>query len=56
MIVLPFFELSKNKRVIMNAELALMSSVYACGIGGNMAAAKNCARFSVGELRDSFKI
>jgi hypothetical protein len=53
MIVLPFLELSKNKRVIVNTEFALMSSMCACG--GMMAAAIKCARFSVRELRDSFK-
>jgi hypothetical protein len=43
-IVLPFLELSKNKRVIPNAEFALMSSV--CPSGGNMGAAVKSARFS----------
>jgi hypothetical protein len=52
-IVLPFLELSKNKRVIPNAEFALMSSL--CAGGGNMAAAVKYARFSLRELQDSFK-
>jgi hypothetical protein len=47
MIVLSFFELSKNKRVIMNAEFAVMTSVCACG--GKMAPALKYARFSVRE-------
>jgi hypothetical protein len=52
-IVLIFLELFKNKRVIMNTEFAVMSSVCACG--GNLAPGIKYAWFSVQELRDPFK-
>jgi hypothetical protein len=54
MIVLSFLEFSKDERVIMSTEFAVMSLVCACG--GDMAAATEHARFSVRETRDSFKI
>jgi hypothetical protein len=52
-IVLPFFGLSKNKRLIMNRSFALMFSV--CTRAGNIAAVLKSALISVQERRGWFK-